>query len=452
MPLRRKLLFFPLLAIGIVILLAAIKLRPELPAKPAQSRASLVETLSMQQQTIAPQVTGYGKVAPKFTWKAIAEVSGKLVYRHPGLEKGRLLAAGTEILRIDPLDYQLKLAQAEADLSASRTQLSRLDREENNLNSTLKIERRRLTLSEKELQRRQDLQQRGLSSQSELDQQRQATLSQQKLVQELHNQLSLYPDQRKVAQAQVRVNESRLEEARRALDNTRIVLPQAMRVSAVNVEPEQVVNQQQTMVEAYRMDVMEVEAQLAIHDLKLLAEAVETFSRDESGMPDPAGLPLTAQVELSSGTLSRRWSARVARISDSVDASQATAGVILEISQDLQSLGPVTAPPLVSGMFVRATIEGEASPHWVIPERALHGDRVYIMTKAATLAFRKVRVLFRRDNQVVVEGGFVSGDKLILNDLLPAIEGMALREAAEITAPVTAAPVTDVPVTGGEAA
>ena len=40
-------------------------------------------------------------------------------------------------------------------------------------------------------------------------------------------------------------------------------------------------------------------------------------------------------------------------------------------------------------------------------------------------------MLYRRDNQVVIDGELEYGNKLILNDLLPAIDGMALREIEE---------------------
>jgi hypothetical protein len=38
-------------------------------------------------------------------------------------------------------------------------------------------------------------------------------------------------------------------------------------------------------------------------------------------------------------------------------------------------------------------------------------------------------VLYRRDNQVVIDGELMQGERLVINDLLPAIEGMALKEA-----------------------
>ena len=39
-------------------------------------------------------------------------------------------------------------------------------------------------------------------------------------------------------------------------------------------------------------------------------------------------------------------------------------------------------------------------------------------------------VLYRRDNQVVIDGNLNQGDQLIINDLLPAIEGMLLKKAS----------------------
>ncbi|MDF9398077.1 HlyD family secretion protein [Vibrio sp. 1180_3] len=429
MNINRKLLFFPAFAVGVVILVLAINLRPDLPVKPAIDRARLVETVPLELKAVAPLAIGFGRVSPKVEWKAIAEVSGKVVYRHPKLEKGQVLAQNTEILRIDPLDYELKLTQAEADLQSSKTSLSKLNQEERNLKQTLQIEKNRLDISRKELERKQNLIKRGLTSQSDLDQQTQTTLSQQKVVQEIENQISLMPDEKRVAQAVIKVNQSKLEEAQRLLEKTRIILPETMRVAEVEVEQNQVINMQQTMVVAHGMDIMEVEAHLSIHDLQTLAASIGEFSRDESGIPQLDMSFINAHIELNSGNLRARWPAKVARVSETVDPSQATAGVILEVTQDYRDLQPSTQPPLVNGMFVKAEIEGQENPSWVIPERALHGDKIYIKDQEQRLQIKPVKVLYRRDNQVIIDGDLEQGQRLILNDLLPAIEGMLLRES-----------------------
>ncbi|MGR5410016.1 efflux RND transporter periplasmic adaptor subunit [Vibrio sp. PNB22_8_1] len=431
MKMNKKLLFFPALGVGIIILFLAINLKPDLPVKPTRDRARLVETIPLELQAIAPVAIGFGKVAPKVKWKAIAEVTGKVVYRHPRLEKGQVLQSGTEILRIDPLDYELKLVQAQADLKSAQTSLAKLNQEEANLKATLKIEANRLKIANKELERKQNLRKKGLTSQSDVDQQQQNALSQRKLVLDIENQIGLMPDEKKVAQALVKVNASKVDEAKRSLDKTLIHLPYDLRIAEVDIEQNQVVNLQQIMVIAHGIDIMEVEAQLSIHDMQTLAASIGEFTRDESGIPQPDTESIHAFIELNSGNLSAHWPAKVARISETVDPSQATAGVILEIQQDYRSLTPTSAPPLVNGMFVQARIEGQENPSWVIPERALHGDKIYLMGEDNRLQVVTVEVLYRRDNQVVIDGELEQGQKLIINDLLPAINGMLLKEAPQ---------------------
>ncbi|KOO15487.1 acriflavin resistance protein [Vibrio xuii] len=430
MKINKKLLFFPALAVGIITLIVAVKLKPDLPVKPAGDRARLVDTIPLELKAMAPLAIGFGKVTPKIEWNAIAEVTGKVVYRHPLLEKGQVLKAGTEILRIDPLDYELKLVQAQADLKSAQTSLAKLHQEESNLKQTLKIEKNRLVIANKELERKQNLRKKGLTSQSDVDQQTQSALSQRKLVLDIENQIGLMPDEKRVAEALVKVNTSKVDEAQRSLEKTIITLPYDLRIADVEIEQNQVVNLQQTMVTGHGMDVMEVEAQLSIHDMQTLASSLGEFARDETGIPQPNKSSIQASIELSSGNLKASWPAKVSRISETVDPNQATAGVILEIEQDYRNLNPTSVPPLVNGMFVRASIEGQANPSWVIPERALHGNKIYLMDTDNTLTIKTVEIEYRRDNQVVIDGDLNQGDKLILNDLLPAINGMLLKEAS----------------------
>lgn len=432
MRLNRKFLFFPALASGIAILALAVNFRPSAPVKPAENRARSVEIMELHLQGFSPLITGFGKVAPKVDWKAIAEVSGKVVYRHPELEKGRVLLAGTELLRIDPLDYELKLAQSQADLSSSKAQLAKLDLEQSNIKSTLKIEQNRLKISDKELKRKQELRKKRLTSQSEVDQQNQSLLAQKKVVQDLQNQLILLPDEKKVIQAQLKVNESRVEEAQRSLAKTSIRLPIDARISEIDIEQNQVVNLQQTMVVAHGIETMEVEAQFSIHDFQTLISSLAEYKASSDGHINVEQLGFYATIELSSGAFQAKWRADLTRISESVDPNQATVGVILEVSQDYSQLKPGSLLPLVNGMFVEAKLIGQENPHWVIPERALHGERIYIMTPENTLDIKTVKVLFRHDGKVAIDGDLEQGSKLILNDVMPAIQNMELKETTSM--------------------
>ncbi len=431
MALKRALLFFPAVAFGVALLVFAVEFRITPTTKPLGERFRLVDVMPLERQVIAPVVIGFGKVVPKVEWKAIAEVSGKLLYRHPQLEKGRVLPAGTEILRIDPLGHELKLTQIEADLSSSLSQLAKLTLEQSHVAYTLKIEKNRLSINKMELERQKKLRKKGLTSQSNVDQYTQSYLSQQKRVQEMRNQQALFPNEHKVALAKVKINQARLEEAQRLLDKTSVVLPSDLRISEVNIEQEQVVNLQQIMVIAHGIKTMEVDAQLSLHDMKILISSFGEFNHDDYGSLLLEAENIQAKIKLTSGSIEAIWKAKVIRIKESVAPDQATIGVVLEIERGRRNLKPEISLPLVKGMFVEAEITGQENLSWVIPERALHGNRIYIKDSQNKLRIESVTVLYRRDNLVVVNGDLKQGQGLILNDLLPAIEGMPLKSAAK---------------------
>lgn len=424
MILRRKLLFFPALAIGIAVLFIAISSRPDVPVKPAQSKARAVDVITLEQSDIAPVVTGFGRVTPKLTWQAIAEVNGKVIYRNPALEKGRVLPAGTELLRIDPTDYQLAVAQAQADVSVREARLAKLSLDEKNLKTTLAIEQRRLALSRDELTRQKNLRQKGLTSQSDLDNEQQAFLSQQTRVQDLEAQLKVLPDEKRITESELEASNLALEQAQRNLDKTQIVLPVDSRIAEVNIERDQVVTPQQVMVIAHGLGAVEVDAQVSIHDMQTV---FDTLNGEQSEGFAEKLHQLNASVNLSSGSFKEEWPAKVARLSDTVSLNQATVGVILEIALgEEQKRGIAAQPSLVNGMFVKATIEGKPVSHWVIPERALRGDKIYLMEDGA-LKVMPVTILFRRGESVAIAGDLKAGQQLVLNDLLPAVPGMELR-------------------------
>ncbi|MGS0726025.1 hypothetical protein ACVBKF_07530, partial [Shewanella sp. 0m-11] len=51
----------------------------------------------------------------------------------------------------------------------------------------------------------------------------------------------------------------------------------------------------------------------------------------------------------------------------------------------------------------------------------------YIMNQENRLQLIDVQVLFRQEGQAALQGEFVDGMKLVLTDLIPAVNGMALR-------------------------
>ena len=430
MTVNRKFLLLPGLLLGLLILVLAIKLKPAPELALNYNPARLVELQALSKQQVAPATLGFGRVEPKHVWQAVSEVSGRLVYRHPQLETGRLLAKDTLLLEIDPLEYQLKLAQAQANLNATQTKLTRIDKEARNLATSLQTEQKKLALVRQEYQRQKILKEKNLISLSAIENQQQVLLTQQKLVHDLESAFELLPDDTKVTVAQLSVDQAQLEDAQRQLDKTRLLLPFDARIAEVNVEQDQVVTLGSLMLVAYQLGQVEIEAQMSLKSMNTLRRSIEnsTVAAQLNSIED---LQLEARVSFQTADIHYQWPARVTRVAETVNPDQATVGVYLEVDQAFPELQLLERerPPLTKGMFLSAHIQGYASAQFVVPEKALHGNRIYLMNADNKLQIETVQVLFRSAEGVAVTGNLNEGDQLVLNDLIPAIAGMSLRTA-----------------------
>jgi len=421
-----KRFLIPGVLVGIIILVLSIVFKSSPTVQPNFDKARLVTVKPLILQKSAPSVVAFGRIEPKNSWQAIAEVSGKVVYRYPELEVGRLLPAGTLVLKVDPLEYELKQTQASANVNATNAQLTRLLQEQKNINASLAIEREKLALVEQEYQRKLSLQKKKLISSSDLEGQKQTLLIQKKLVQDLSSALSLVPDDTKVAEAQLNVNQALFIDAQRQLDNTRLTLPFDGRISAVNVEASQAVSVGEVLFEVDKLGVVEVKAELSLQDAEMLMANVGTKA-EKGQLPNVESLGFKANITLQIGKKVYQWPAKLTRVAGSIDPEQATIGFYLEVDQDIKQLDIAKKPLLTKGMFVTANIQGFASAQFMITEKALHGEQVYVMNENKQLSVRNVQVVFRNKNGVAITGDIKEGELLILNDLIPAIPGMSLK-------------------------
>ena len=63
----------------------------------------------------------------------------------------------------------------------------------------------------------------------------------------------------------------------------------------------------------------------------------------------------------------------------------------------------------------------------VIPRSAIREGHVYIADSENRLRMRKVDVLVEQEAVAVIEKGLAAGEKLVVSDVVPAIEGMLLN-------------------------
>ncbi len=433
----KKLLFWIPVGLGVLAVVYAVRSREAPVRTEPEERVTAVRVVEGKSARVVPRAVGHGSVKPGRVWEAVGEVSGTVVYRHPELRRGAILAAGTELLRIDPTDYRHAVAEIEANIRAADSQLSLLDVRAVNAKRSLAIEERNLALARKQLERTRELLRRGAVSQSDADREERAVLASEQAVQNLRNTVRLLPAERAAQRAQRDRLQSQLETARRNLSRTTVVAPFTCRIAAVNVEEAQFAAKGQVLVEADGLDVAEVVAQVPMSRvLALLRSRVGPAPQLGAAIPRLRE-ELQAVVRLHSGDVAIEWPARFSRMSDTVDPRTRTVGVIVAVDQPYRRAQAGRLPPLVKNMYVEVELRGPPRPDAVvIPRAALRGSQVYVVGREDRLEFRDVEVSFTQANLVVLRSGLEAGQRVVISDLPFAAEGMRLRPEPD---PATAA-------------
>lgn len=420
-------------ALGIGVLVFAMRGRPP-PPHALSERSTVVRVVSAPLMTVVPRAVGYGAVAPGREWKAVAQVSGRVKEVNPRLKQGEILPADDVLLRIDPADFHLAVAQIEANIRGAEAELGELDVQRENLDSSIAIVRRTLDLSRRDFKRKQALLKRGAISASQTDRALQDVLTGEQRVQDLANSLNLIPAKRKVLEAKLALYRTQLEDARLDLARTTIAAPFVLRLDAVNVERTQFVRQGDVLAEGSGIAVAEIAAQFPVDKVfPLVPSDLDPSAITPADLPElPRRLGFKAVVRLSTGSLTSEWRARFARMSPTVDPKTRTVGVVVAVDQPYRKARPGLRPALVKGMFVEVELRGRPRPQaLIVPRTALHaapgGDvLIYVADKDNRLRRRRVTVGLEQPGFVTVVDGLSSGERVVVSDPVPAIDGMLL--------------------------
>ncbi len=422
----------PILAgVAVIVYFAINKQAPA--QKPVEEQSVHVRIVEVVPTDITPTVVGYGVVRPVKTWNGISQVGGKVVYVHPDFKKGASLTAGTVVIRLSPADYNLAIAQAEANIRATKARIKEIAITEENTRQSLQIEEEALTLKQKDLERKQQLLKRGSVAQNTVDAALSSDLAQRQKVQGMKNTLALMPTQRAVLQEQIAVYQSSLETARLNLLRTNIKLPFNARVVETKTEIDQYLVAGQSIGSFDGIESAEIEAQIPIEQFGAMLNATSD-NRPAENIPATAlskrleSMGLSAKVQLNLGDVPVIWKARVSRISDTIDPKTRTVGVIVTVPNAYASAVPGIRPPLAKGMFVEVFVSNKvARDAIIIPRSALQADNVYLVGKDGRLEIRPVKVSYRQGDIAVISAGLEGGEKIVVSTLNPAIPQMLLR-------------------------
>lgn len=425
-----RLLAIPPILVALAIAAWLINRAPG-PARLTEAPPGLaVRVAPVTARDIHPQARGWASVQPAAQWHAVAELRGQIVWRHPDLEAGMLIPAGTEVLRIDPADYELALAQGEADLAALTAERDQIDAEEANTRRVLALEQDRLALAEGDLARIGGLVAQGVNPQTRADEAERAVLQSRRAVTELRNTLDLMAPRRARLAAQQARTEASIARARRDLDHTRVAAPFDVRICEVTVERHQPVAIGQPLIQGDGVAQAEIVVQVPLGAFRrlLAADGPGTDALTAIGAGPAARLSATLHPLADPG---QHWQARVSRVEGGLDPRARTVPVVVTVDAPYAGANPPARLPLVPNMQVAVTLTGAPMTQAVtIPEAALHGQTAYVLGAENRLELRPVTPAFRQDGLVVIDEGLAVGEVVVIDDIAPALPGMRLLPVA----------------------
>jgi len=432
-----------MIIVPILIGVTAFLIMSNSKTPPQQKEVTLklptVRIMPIKPMIVVPKVQGYGTAEPVRTWKAISQVSGKIIFTHPQLQKGRVIKKGVLLLKIDPSEYLINITKINANIQNYKIQISQKKIEKKNYLRLLNLQKTDLKIKQKEVERQKKLYKRKIISKTEYESKLPGVISQEVQVQNVQNSLNLIPVQIRLLKTQADQAKSDLKSAELKLSYTTVTSPFDMQISNINNKLSEFVQTGQTIFEANDISETEVEAQVVMKSMMPIFISVKERAKniDLETVSFGQVLGIKATVRLAgSENQDVKWPATLTRRSDSLDTETRTMGFIVTVKNKLNVKGTRRGHLLLKGAYCEVELEGLPIKNTLaIPRSALHPGNIVLLMDSDHKLFKKpVKILFKSSNYVVIKSGLKMGDTLILSDLIPAVIGMKVDPVIDKTA------------------
>lgn len=407
---KRRIWIIPPILIGVAVIILSPLIKKTPQEVQVVERAIKVRAIAVPQLAVVPRAIGFGTVKPARTWEAVAEVAGQVIWISDDLKNGRTVTKGTELLRIEDVNYRLALLQTEAQLQASVVK-------DKTFRASLKIADKEYILLRDDYERKKELAAKGAVSQTSVEEANRQMLGGETQVQNLKNSVAMNTVERQVLVAQK-------ASAELDLQRTYMKAPFDVRITDVNIGQSQYANKGQLLFAADGLNTAEVEAQFPIGILRplIIGSPAAQDSLSEGAMG------LHAMVRLRTATHTVEWPARIDRVSGVIDPQTQSLGVVVAIDRPTDLAQPGQRPPLFRNTFVE--VELTSSPiagQIVVPLSAVHSGHVYVVDADSRLDVRKVEISFTQGGYAVLKKGVKPEERIVTSDLSSAIKGMLLE-------------------------
>ncbi len=373
-PLIKRLLPIAAVLVVVFLLLQFMASMKTEPAKiPEQPKGFLVETTTLEPSDLTLTIDSQGSLLPKRQIALLTEISGKVMALNPAFTAGGRFAAGEVLVTLDPADYRVAVARAEANLASAQ--------------ASLDLEQAKSDQAQK------DWNSFGKKGQP--------------------SDLLLNKPQLAGAKASLKAAQADLMKARRDLEKTEIKAPFTGTVLSKSVDLGQFVAMSGqlgmiagTQVGEVRLPLTNNEiGKLNLKDRDLVAQPLTVTFIDDSG----------SQVE-----------GLIKRLESEKDSRTLMNYAVAEIEQPF-------AQNILFNTFLQAQITGSSYNNifaipsaWMMPE-----DQIAVYAQGDQLAIKNLKVFHKTDDFFYVNNGLSAVDEIIITPIQAPEVGMQLRRKTQ---------------------
>ncbi len=371
----------PLLILVISVIAAWLLMTTSPKAGRAEpgKKAQMVETVTVEQQTVNIRVRGLGTVIPSQRVTLYPEISGRVDGILDGLVPGSRVRKGELLVALDQDEYQILVREQEAAVAQAW--------------SELKLEQGQQNIARQEY----ELTGNTLSPEEEA--------------------LVLRQPQLEAAKAALSQAQANLDQAKLNLGRTHITAPFDSQIISNTIHPGSQVNNSTALMVLISTDRFWIEMEVPAGQLQWLNFANE----------DPAG----SAVKITSpdwGTESRQGT--LISVSPELNDGSLMAKVIIEIEDPLaQREENNDKPPVMINDLLRAEILGKKVDNaFVVPEALIRNShQVWLLTRDNSLEIRTLSPVYRDSEKAILLSGLEDGDQLVSSSLIAPVDGLPLR-------------------------
>jgi len=373
----------------LIIGFAGFKMMGKLKTAPQRQRPPqqgiLVDVVVLKAKTHQVTVHATGTVQAEQEISLVPEVSGKVSWISPQLVSGGFFKKGETLLKIETSDYKLAIEKARAEIAQVQVALA-TEREKANV-----------ALAE---WKRIDIPEKGKPSPL------------------VTREIQMQQQQANLAAAQANLQQAQLN-----LQRTELKAPFNGRIRQEQVDLGQYLRSGTSIGNFAGTDRAEIYIPLPVSELIWLD--IPSTSQQQGS---------TVDIYLP-GKKSSKWNGKVVRSLGEIDPTSRMATLAVMVEDPYQRGATKNKGELQNGLFVDVEIHGEKIADIIsIPRKALHTDNmVWIADNENHLDLRTVDILRREKQQVLIKGGVLPGEKLILTTLSGATEGILLRPVLQET-------------------